>query len=259
MQPINPKVALAVHRKSSPPWDIPARTIDNHELVLILGGRGTCTIQGNTFALSGHELLYFYPGLKHSLHIDYPPYLELIGIHFDFQGGQSPLPIPEYSVLTSKDRLLPLFSALHKVWIKRGPLYQWEQDIILQQILFELIAKRPWEISRDKLERIRQATDYIHKNPYSRFTLDQLAQKAQLKKSYFSQLFQQVHGTSPIQYATALKLEHAKSLLVSTDLSITDVAHACGFADEYYFSRVFKKHHSLSPSAFRRQEGRVPL
>ena len=259
MQPIAPKVALSVHRKSSPPWDIPTRTIDNHELVLILGGRGMCTIEGKTFALSGGELLYFYPGLKHSMHIDRPPYLELIGIHFDFEGAPHPLPIPEHSALASKDRLLPVFSALHKVWIKKGFLYRWEQDILLQQILFELIAKRPWDVDRGKLERVSRATQHIHANPYKRFSLDELAQKAQLKKSYFSQLFRQVHGTSPLQYATSLKLEHAKSLLVSTDLPIAAIAHACGFADEYYFSRLFKKHNDLSPSAFRRQEGGIPL
>lgn len=46
-------------------------------------------------------------------------------------------------------------------------------------------------------------------------------------------------------------MEQAKELLLGTDLNITEIAEACGFADLFYFSRMFKKRVGSSPRAYR--------
>ena len=56
---------------------------------------------------------------------------------------------------------------------------------------------------------------------------------------------------SPSDYVITLRIQKAQSMLAQTDLRIKDIALACGFENEYYFSNFFKKHTALSPTAFR--------
>jgi len=49
------------------------------------------------------------------------------------------------------------------------------------------------------------------------------------------------------------RLERARYLLDDSDLSIKQIAHACGFADPNYFSRIFRQRHGQSPGAYRQR------
>jgi AraC-like DNA-binding protein len=46
-------------------------------------------------------------------------------------------------------------------------------------------------------------------------------------------------------------MQKAKELLTGSSLQIKEIANACGFENEYYFSNFFKKHIKMSPSDFR--------
>jgi len=59
-------------------------------------------------------------------------------------------------------------------------------------------------------------------------------------------------GTSPRQYLIQLRMNRALELLARDELSIKEIAFACGFSDEKYFSRAFKKKYKRSPSHLRR-------
>jgi signal transduction histidine kinase/DNA-binding response OmpR family regulator/ligand-binding sensor domain-containing protein len=60
-------------------------------------------------------------------------------------------------------------------------------------------------------------------------------------------------GLSPVQFIRLIRLQKAKTLLQSTRLSITDIAHEAGFADPKYFSRVFTEEFGMPPSSMREQ------
>jgi iron complex transport system substrate-binding protein len=56
----------------------------------------------------------------------------------------------------------------------------------------------------------------------------------------------------PSEYLAAIRMKKAESLLSDTALPVREVAAACGFENEYYFSNFFKRHKGHSPSAFRK-------
>ena len=58
-------------------------------------------------------------------------------------------------------------------------------------------------------------------------------------------------GMSPKQYVIKLRTHKALQLLVENRLSVKQVAYACGFADEKYFSRAFKSKYGYPPSMVR--------
>ena len=69
--------------------------------------------------------------------------------------------------------------------------------------------------------------------------------------SSMREAFLKIFGMPPVKYLTALRLAEAKKLLNESDLNIERVAQRCGFADQFYFSRVFKQNCGVSPSKFR--------
>ena len=70
------------------------------------------------------------------------------------------------------------------------------------------------------------------------------------------QKFKEYFGIPPIEYINKLKIDSAKKLLIDTDMSITGIAMALNFCSSSYFSEMFRKFVSLSPSDFRKSRKR---
>ena len=78
-----------------------------------------------------------------------------------------------------------------------------------------------------------------------------LASKSGLSYVQFLRRFKAYTGLTPSDYLTSVRLQKAKMLLSNSTLLVREIAYACGFENEYYFSNFFKKHTATSPTAFR--------
>lgn len=82
------------------------------------------------------------------------------------------------------------------------------------------------------------------------FDLNRIYDDIPLSKVYFASLFKKVTGMAPLEYLNFMRVENAKTLLLSrsvTNNSICEIAEFSGFEDAAYFSRLFKKYTGLSP------------
>jgi AraC-like DNA-binding protein len=104
------------------------------------------------------------------------------------------------------------------------------------------------------LTRFQHVLAYIRENLHHPLTIQVLADIAKLNPTYFSNLFSQCMGLSPIQYINKRRVEEAQQLLLSTDQTLYQIARQVGFTDEYYFSRVFKKTVGIAPDHYRKQD-----
>ena len=155
----------------------------------------------------------------------------------------------EHVTFTDRARLLSTVSMLDR--LESGVF---ENDFEYRRHLFsDLIAQYAMEqksktctdpLIEAAMEEIRGA---LHRGIH----LDMLAEKSGLSYVQFLRRFKGVAGMSPSDYVIALRLQKAKALLSETELLIREIALACGFENEYYFSNFFKKHTTLSPTAFR--------
>ncbi|MFD0674593.1 response regulator [Cohnella sp. GCM10027633] len=84
-----------------------------------------------------------------------------------------------------------------------------------------------------------------------------IAQRVNLSRGYFSDCFKEVAGKPFSDYLKLLKLDRAKELLEETNDPIYAVSQRSGFQDEKYFSRVFKEHAGVLPSEYRARMRRV--
>ena len=83
-------------------------------------------------------------------------------------------------------------------------------------------------------------------------SLSVLADEFHLNPQYISRLFKNEIGVNFLTYLTNIRMEKAKKLLLSTALSITDVAERAGYTDYRVFTKVFKKTEGVTPSQYRR-------
>jgi transcriptional regulator GlxA family with amidase domain len=94
----------------------------------------------------------------------------------------------------------------------------------------------------------------MRENVETSLTLDVLAKQFGYSTSHFSALFQEETKQSPIKYFIALKIEKACQYLELSSMKICDIYPKLGFQDAAYFSRMFTKIMSISPSKYRERE-----
>jgi AraC family transcriptional regulator len=108
--------------------------------------------------------------------------------------------------------------------------------------------------------RLKLAIEYIHDNLGKNISLTDLAGIANLSLSQFSRLFRQETGLSPHQYSLHARIEQAKHLLRSSrDISISNIAHQLGFADQSHFTRHFKRIVGVTPKVLLQANSRNVL
>jgi AraC-like DNA-binding protein len=93
--------------------------------------------------------------------------------------------------------------------------------------------------------------DMLHDTPAGEWTLLLLAQMAGVHPVHLSRQFSKYFGCNLGDYIRNLKVQKALSLLSNKNLSLTDIAYDCGFADQSHFIRCFKAVNRLKPSRFR--------
>ncbi len=102
---------------------------------------------------------------------------------------------------------------------------------------------------------LRKAERYVRNNYTRRLSLSEVAQVAELSPAYFSTLFKQEMGEGFSDYLARLRIEQASLLLLKTSLSLPEIASQCGFEDQSWFSKTFKKFMRVSPGKYREMGG----
>lgn len=82
-------------------------------------------------------------------------------------------------------------------------------------------------------------------------SLDRLAKELNISPSYLSNIFRKYTEKSPVHFFIQLKMNQACKYLELTDLKIYEIAKKVGYADPYYFSRIFKRTIGSSPRSYR--------
>lgn len=98
---------------------------------------------------------------------------------------------------------------------------------------------------------VKNAVDYVAQHFSEDITLASVAEVLHVNTSYLSMLFKQVTGTTFKEHLNRVRVEEAERLLANTDYPIIEIAIACGYSDQSYFTKVFKKYTGLTPRQYR--------
>jgi len=98
---------------------------------------------------------------------------------------------------------------------------------------------------------LRRAERYIWENYTRKISLKEAARAAGLSAPYFSSVFKKEMGENFSAYLNRLRVERAMALLTGTSKPLNDIAKLCGFEDQSWFSKTFKKMTGASPGKYR--------
>ncbi|SFC51910.1 AraC family transcriptional regulator [Ruminococcus albus] len=101
----------------------------------------------------------------------------------------------------------------------------------------------------NELDEIRRQ---IYDDPSADWSVAKIAQNMNLSVSHFQRLYKQRYGIPCMKDILTSRMEYAKQLLLTTELSTTEIAEKCGYYDYAHFSKVFSKYACDSPAKYRK-------
>ena len=240
---------------------------DGHQLLYIVKGHVSVTVNGESETVSEGTLLLFSRFEEHSIRV-------LDGEYCRYSLRISPdIPnIPENEILFSLlvNRAEGFCRAIRTGAV--GPLIEGILERIvsefsgdasfrsemLEALFKELLIVICRLIPREMLPERNENAQLIYRlqkrfesNYSDDFTLSDLASEYHMSVSHLSHLFKEITGESVMEYLFACRLLAAKKYLATTGMPIGEIVSACGFSDDSNFSRVFKQRTGMTPSEFR--------
>ena len=100
--------------------------------------------------------------------------------------------------------------------------------------------------------RLRPVVEYITENYGEKIYIETLADMVALSPDYFTKMFKDSIGKTPIDYINGVRVNHSLRLLSMTDTPVNEIAEQLGFSGPNYFHKIFKSYMDTSPLAYRK-------
>lgn len=153
--------------------------------------------------------------------------------------------------------LAMLWDMRKKFDMKKSWGWEYEASITTVQIWFIFISnislsseEAPKHLKIQQ-ERLQLMLSFIHQNYSKHITLQEIADEAHLSVSECTRSFKRTIHMTPYDYLIKYRIKKSCELLISTDYTITEIAHRVGFNHVNHFIQSFKKYHEKTPKDFR--------
>lgn len=120
---------------------------------------------------------------------------------------------------------------------------------IIRSILGENMDTR--SVSNDY--SVARAQNYMEHHFGERITIKRLSELGFVSPSGLTHKFKAEMGVSPIEYLIEIRIRHSKIMLQRKNMTVTEIAHACGFSNSAYFSSCFQKRTGVTPTEYQRR------
>jgi transcriptional regulator GlxA family with amidase domain len=93
---------------------------------------------------------------------------------------------------------------------------------------------------------------FLQTNYTTKISLQDMAKAANCHPTHVIRCFNKKYKTTPAKALMNIRLQQAKKLLKSTDLSCEEISYKVGVSSASYFSKLFKEHNKVTPQAYRK-------
>ena len=100
--------------------------------------------------------------------------------------------------------------------------------------------------------RLRSVITYIAEHYKEKIYIETLSEMITVSPDYFTKMFKDSIGRTPIDYINGLRINRAMQMLATTDTSVNDISDSLGFSNSNYFHKIFKQYMDTSPAAYRK-------
>ena len=145
-----------------------------------------------------------------------------------------------------------IFAKLVSVWSGKKNGFHLAAKSHLYNLANEFFSEfEASQINRSDYDRILPAKKFIDENYTGSITNAYLASVCDISETHMRRLLAEIFKVSPIEYQIELRMLKAKDLLLTGMYTVGEISELCGFSDQNYFSRLFKKHVGISPLRYK--------
>ena len=141
------------------------------------------------------------------------------------------------------------FQRLFDCFVKNDEFMERDLSASLEKILIEL-ARAIKESSNPRVS-ISKSLIYINNNFNTQIKIPELAKMEGLSMTQYNLHFKKQIGMPPTKYIIAQRMDFAREMIESSNLSLVQIASMCGYEDYNFFARVFKNYTGISPRGFK--------
>lgn len=262
---IFPELFYVVDRVCTPSWRI-KNTMINYNIMFVYDGEAEFSCNNETRIGKKGDFIFYKPGDMRFAHtFEYNP-MKCFAVDFSytcpvFDNGEWKLnqcELPFSFIVEIEDvylytRLVNLFSGLYKMWLSKKKSDITKIKLTFIEILSLMIQyKECRNFTYSDSKRVEEIINYLIEHYNEKIKIDDISDKMQLSSSYIGNIFKRVTGKSIIKYLLEVRISKAKDLLRDGN-TVSETAHMVGFNDIFYFSKVFKKLESITPSQYKRE------
>ncbi len=240
-------------------WDN-GRILQEYQINYITDGSGILETKQGNYQIQPGTVLFLSPGMWHR----YRPFKKTgwkehyIGFQGDFTANifQEKFIPKQRPILYIgfQDSIIKQYLDIIEHVKEEKPGYQQIcSGITLHMISNMLSIYKNKDFSGKEIERkIRRASIVLRENLHNEINVEELAKDMHIGYSHFRRVFKRYTGLSPAQYHLKLRLQKAKELLLTTNMSVKEVAFEMGFQSNYYFTRIFTRKMGATPTGVRK-------
>lgn len=255
----------------------PSHRHDFLEFSLVIDGKGKEIVNGKEHQMEKGTFTFISPYQIHEIHAEPGSTLKLFNCSFDLSllfetsltdsglsvnllGGDDQTEVPSFIQLGKSDFLK--FEVQLREILREYQGMEEARTLLIRAKLIELLVwfirlrktKIPPHYKNALPQRtgvIWQVVHYIQTHYQDAISLSDLAKLFNVSAPYLSEQFKQHMGESFVNFLHEVRLRHACSLLISTDLPVTTISHEVGYNSFKTFSRAFRQFKAQTPSKYR--------
>lgn len=235
------------------------QNLDSFLFVAVISGKGELTIGHETYSVSAGECFFIDCRTSHYYKSSETDPWEVMWVHFN---GSTSQQYYEYFLGNSKNVFRPrhferVVSVINEI-ISVNEFRNVNAEITTSKLIVDLltlaltISYEPKQYDSALSQKLSAVHNYINEHFNEELTLEGLSAEFYISKFYLTREYKKIYGKTIFQHIITSRINYGKQLLRFTDKTIEEIAHLCGFNDQSYFARQFKKSENLTCFAYRK-------
>lgn len=229
------------------------------ELEIVLGGSGEQNLNGSIYPLTPGTLYFITPIDFHA--VTPKGHLDILNVAFaeslispqlqsHFLNRREDL---IFSSPEEADSMAMLIARLEQECKRLDGFADTARKNLLELLMFPIARsmKSDTDLQRPSSNRVQDSMRYLFRHFREDVTLAEVAEKSGYTPNYFSHLFHDSCGIRFVDFLARLRLNYARTMLLTTNQSVSQIAQSSGFSSSSNFFRAFRKDTGLSPLEYR--------
>ncbi|WEK53228.1 MAG: AraC family transcriptional regulator [Candidatus Cohnella colombiensis] len=271
----NPLLSLKIwHEKRHVPGIIDWHYHPECELLLITSGQLEIDLGDQTYTMHEGDVMILGNSQLHRdrnkgglldyivLQFDLNTFFDQSTIPYLQYFNETKVPLSEMNYIfrenvTARTEAAECIQHIHQEAYNKDSGYELAVNMLIKKLLLILIRNDSKGLlaNQDRVERIRlkPVLDFVEEHIHDRISVEDACRLVNMSYYYFVKFFKKMMGLSFTEYVNFRKIKRAEQLLLTRDMSVTEVGDQIGMANMAHFYKMFKRFNECSPKEFQRK------